>query len=192
MEKNPIARFREAFDRASKAGIELPEAAALATVAEGGRPSVRMVLLKGFDDQGFVFYTNVESNKGREIARNPNVSLCFWWPPLQEQVRIEGPVTRVSDAEADAYFATRDRESQIGAWASQQSRSLDSRDVLQGAFEAASRKYADQRVPRPPYWSGYRLKPERMEFWLGRPHRLHERYVYTRKGGAWIVTMLFP
>ncbi len=192
MEKNPITRFREVFERASKSGLDLPEAAALATAADGKRPSVRMVLLKGFDDEGFVFYTNVESNKGTHIARNPNVALCFWWPTLQEQVRIEGPVARVSDKEADAYFATRDRESQIGAWASRQSRELDSKEALQRAFEDASKEYEKKRVPRPPYWSGYRLRPERMEFWLGRPHRLHERYLYARKDGEWIVKMLYP
>jgi pyridoxamine 5'-phosphate oxidase len=192
MEKNPIARFREVFDRASKSGLEMPDAVALGTVGAGNRSSVRMVLLKGFDDDGFVFYTNLESNKGRDIAGNPNVALCFWWPILHEQVRIEGPVTRVSDAEADAYFATRDRDSQIGAWASQQSRELGSREALQRAFDSASKEYSNRDVPRPSFWSGFRLKPECIEFWLGRPHRLHERYLYTRKGADWTVTMLYP
>jgi pyridoxamine 5'-phosphate oxidase len=192
MEQNPIDRFREVYSRAKKSGIELPDAAALATVGKDTRPAVRMVLVKTVSEEGFVFYTNLESSKGQEIADNPHVSLCFWWPALQEQVRIEGPVERVSDEEADAYFATRDRDSQIGSWASHQSREMGSPDELLREFEAASRAYANRPVRRPPHWTGFRLCPERMEFWIGKPHRLHDRYLYTRSGDGWLVTMLFP
>ena len=192
MENDPIKRFHTAFSRAQDSGIESPDAAALATVDKDGRPAVRMVLLKEADERGFVFYTNLDSRKGREIANNPNVTLCFWWPPLQEQIRIEGTVVPVSDTEADAYFATRDRDSQIGAWASRQSSELGSLEELRRVFESAAKQFEDRDVPRPPNWSGFRVRPERIEFWLGRPHRLHERYVYTRRGDDWVVTMLHP
>ncbi len=192
MENDPIKRFHTAFSRAQDSGIESPDAAALATVDKDGRPAVRMVLLKEADERGFVFYTNLDSRKGREIANNPNVTLCFWWPPLQEQIRIEGTVVPVSAAEADAYFATRDRNSQIGAWASRQSSELGSLEELRRVFESAAKQFEDRDVPRPPNWSGFRVRPERIEFWLGRPHRLHERYLYTRRGDDWVVTMLHP
>ena len=192
MEKNPIKRFHEAFARARDAGAELFDAAALATVGKDGRPSARMVLVKEVTERGFVFYTNLDSRKGREIANNPNVTLCLWWPQLQEQIRIEGVVEPVSDAEADAYFATRDRESQIGAWASRQSSELGSPEELREAFGSEAKRFEDRDVPRPPNWSGFRLVPDRIEFWLGKPHRLHERYLYTRRGNDWIITMLHP
>lgn len=192
MEKDPIKRFRAAFSRAQDGGVELPDAAALATVDEDGSPTARMVLLKQADQEGFVFYTNLDSRKGREIANNPNVTLCFWWSALQEQIRIEGAVVPVSDAEADAYFATRDRNSQIGAWASRQSSELGSLEELHGEFESVAEQYEDRDVPRPPNWSGFRVRPERIEFWLGKPHRLHERYLYTRRGNDWVITMLYP
>ena len=192
MENNPIKRFHEAFARAREAGAELFDAAALATVGKDGRPSARMVLVKEVTERGFVFYTNLDSRKGREIANNPNVTLCLWWPQLQEQIRIEGVVEPVSDAEADAYFATRDRESQIGAWASRQSSELGSPEELRKAFESEAKRFENRDVPRPPNWSGFRLVPDRIEFWLGKPHRLHERYLYTRRGNGWIITMLHP
>jgi pyridoxamine 5'-phosphate oxidase len=192
MENNPIKRFHTAFSRAQDSGVELPDAAALATVDEDGRPTARMVLLKQADEEGFVFYTNLDSRKGREIANNPNVTLCFWWPALQEQIRIQGTVVPVSDDEADAYFATRDRNSQIGAWASRQSSELGSLEELRGAFESVAEQYENHDVPRPPNWSGFRVRPERIEFWLGKPHRLHERYLYTRQGDDWVITMLYP
>jgi pyridoxamine 5'-phosphate oxidase len=192
MEKDPIARFGEVYGRAQKSGIDLPDAAGLATVGEDGKPSLRMVLLKGVDERGFVFYTNLESQKGREIELNPNVSLCFWWPPLKEQVRIDGQAELVSDTEADAYFATRDRLSQIGAWASRQSSELESIEQLMDDVDRVATEYENREVPRPPHWSGYRLKPERIEFWISRPFRLHERYLYTRQGDGWTVTVLYP
>jgi pyridoxamine 5'-phosphate oxidase len=192
MEKNPIKRFHAAFSRAQDGGVELPDAATLATVDEDGRPTARMVLLKQADQDGFVFYTNLDSQKGREIENNPNVALCFWWPALQEQIRIEGAVVPVSDGEADAYFATRDRNSQIGAWASRQSGELGSLEEMRGEFESVAEQYEDRDVPRPPNWSGFRVRPERIEFWLGKPHRLHERYLYTRRGNDWVITMLSP
>jgi pyridoxamine 5'-phosphate oxidase len=192
MEKNPIQRFRDAYSRAEKSGMDLPEAAGLATVGEEGQPSLRMVLLKGVDEDGFVFYTNLRSQKGKEIAKNPRVALCFWWPPIQEQVRIEGTVVVVSDAEADAYFATRDRSSQIGAWASQQSDEMKTDTELLDAVEKLADEYENRDVPRPSHWSGYRLRPERIEFWKGRPFRLHERHLYTRRGDGWVITSLYP
>jgi len=191
MEKNPIKRFLEAFSRARDAA-ELFDAAALATVGDDGRPAVRMVLVKEVTERGYVFYTNLDSRKGREISNNPNVTLCFWWPQLQEQIRIEGMVEPVSDTEADAYFATRDRESQIGAWASRQSSELGSLEGLRDAFESEAKRYKDRDVPRPPNWSGFRLVPDRIEFWLGKPNRLHERYLYTRHDSDWVITLLHP
>lgn len=192
MEQDPIKRFRDAYARAEQSGVMLSDACALATADDKCRPSLRMVLLKAVDDRGFVFYTNLASRKARELAANPQASLCFWWPPLQEQVRIEGVVERVSDSEADEYFGTRDRSSQLGAWASKQSREMESREELTEAFEDVATRYEGRDVPRPPHWSGYVLVPQRIEFWLGKPYRLHERYLYTRQGGGWGVTLLYP
>jgi len=192
MEKNPIQRFQEVYTRAGQCGLELAEAASLATSDKDGRPSVRVVLLKDYDEEGFVFYTNLKSRKAKDIEQNPLVSLCFWWAPLQEQVRIEGPAEVVSDAEADAYFATRDRESQIGAWASHQSDKLGSSDELAKSFESSTKEFEGAEVPRPPHWGGYRLIPEEIEFWIGKPHRLHERFLYKRQNGSWVMTMLYP
>ena len=165
---------------------------ALATADAQGRPSVRMVLLKGFDQQGFVFYTNSESQKGTQLAANPQAALCFYWKSLQRQVRVEGAVMPVGDEEADAYFATRARDSQIGAWASQQSRAMSGRFELEKAIARYAAKYAIGRVPRPPYWLGYRLAAERLEFWQDRPFRLHDRLVYVLDGGAWRTEKLYP
>ena len=192
MTQDPIERFKESLARWKATGFALYDAAALATAGNDGMPSVRVVLLKNVDSRGFVFYTNLESQKGRELAANPKASLCFWWWELHEQVRIEGTVERVSDEEADAYFATRERGSQIGAWASRQSEALASRRELEDAFAEFDEKYKDAPIPRPPYWSGYRLAPERIEFWHGKADRLHERYLYTRTPSGWDVTILYP
>ena len=192
MSNDPFARFEEVFARARASGIELPEACSLATVDKNGRPSNRQVLLKGVDERGFVFYTNTESRKGDDLRANPHASLCFWWSTLQEQVRIDGPAEPVSPEEADAYFATRDRESQIGAWASQQSRPLQSRQALEAAFAEYREKFGDGEVPRPRHWSGYRIIPETIEFWIGRPYRLHDRVLYRKSDNRWIATRLYP
>ena len=187
-----VQRFRELYARAQKLDISEPTAVSLATADADGRPSVRTVLLKGFDERGFVFYTNKLSRKGRALADNPRAALCFHWQPLQEQVLVEGSVTGVSVAEADAYWATRARISQIGAWASQQSEFMKGKDELQQRFAEFEQKFADKPVPRPPHWSGFRLKPELMEFWSSRPGRLHERERYLVADGAWIHRWIYP
>ena len=189
---NPIERFRALYQRAVEAGIELASATALASVGGDGRPSVRVVLLKGVDERGFVFYTNLESRKARELAANPNAALCCWWTPLLSQVRIEGVVERVTSAEADAYFATRPRGSQLGAWASKQSEVLASRDELVAASRDYETEFEGRDVPRPEFWSGFRLLPESIEFWTGRPDRLHERELYMKTGDVWTVKLLYP
>ena len=190
--QDPFARFAAWFDDATGKEPRDPNAMALATADAAGRPSVRMVLLKGFDSQGFVFYTNLESQKGRELTANPRAALCFYWKSLQRQVRVEGAVSLVSADEADAYFASRARDSQIGAWASEQSRVLTGRFELEKAIARYAAKYAIGRVPRPPHWSGFRLAPERIEFWQERPFRLHDRLVFVRDGAAWRTEKLYP
>ncbi|MGH7047374.1 MAG: pyridoxamine 5'-phosphate oxidase [Stellaceae bacterium] len=179
--------FGEAHDRE-----ELAEAMTLATAARDGRPSLRAVLLKGFDARGFVFYTNLESRKSGELADNPQAALCFLWKTLRRQVRIEGEVTAVSEAEADAYFASRPRDSRIGAWASDQSRPLSSRAALEQRIEKFGRRFADAEVPRPPFWSGFRVAPQRIEFWQERPSRLHDRWLFIREAQGWRCQRLFP
>ena len=164
----------------------------LGTIEKGGQPSVRIVLLKAFDERGFVFYTNYEGRKGRELLAHPNAALCFYWPPIHIQVRVEGAVTRVSDDEADTYFATRDRGSQLGAWASRQSRPLESPTALDERVARYEREFAGRDVPRPKFWSGFRVAPERIEFWKGKPNRLHERHLYTRDGDGWRIETLYP
>jgi pyridoxamine 5'-phosphate oxidase len=191
---DPIDRFVKLYEEAARAYPIEYNAMILSTVGADGRPSSRVVLLKGVDPSGFVFYTNLESRKGRELARTPWVALCFWWPRLECQVRIEGRATQVGDEEADAYFATRPRASQLGAWASRQSELLPSRDLLEARVAELDRQYEGREVPRPPFWSGFRVAPERMEFWKNRPNRLHDREVYRlpAEGGPWIVERLFP
>ena len=187
----PIEQFARWF---AEAAAREPEANAMtvATVAPGGAPAARMILLKGVDDRGFVFYTNLDSRKGGELRENPHVALCFHWKSLGRQVRVEGVVERVSEEEADAYFATRPRESQLGAWASDQSRPLESRARLEERVAAAEKRFGGGPIPRPPRWSGYRVLPSRIEFWESRPFRLHERLVYSREGGAWRSQRLYP
>jgi pyridoxamine 5'-phosphate oxidase len=188
----PFDEFKTWLDEAWKKEPADAHAMTLATATPDGRPSARMVLLKGADERGFVFYTNFESRKGRELLDNPHAALLFHWKSLRRQVRIEGETAPVSDAEADAYFSTRARASQIGAWASLQSRALESRFHLEKRVAEYTARYAIGRVPRPPYWSGFRLSPKRIEFWQDGAFRLHDRLVFTRAGEAWTTEKLFP
>jgi pyridoxamine 5'-phosphate oxidase len=189
---DPLAFFDEWIAEARMSEINDPEAMALATCGAGGQPSVRMVLLKGHGPDGFVFYTNEQSEKGAQLAENPRAALLFHWKSLRRQVRIEGAVERVSDAEADAYFDSRARDSQLGAWASDQSRPLDSRATFEQRFEEMKRRFDGEAVPRPPHWGGYRVVPERIEFWSDRAYRLHERRLFTRQDGGWSEGLLYP
>ncbi len=190
---DPMRLFDSWFDAAVRAGILEPNAMSLATVDAQGRPSVRIVLLKGFDARGLVFYTDYHSRKGRELSANPNAALCFWWPPMERQVRIEGSVASIPPAESDAYFATRPRESQFGAQVSNQSEVIADRAVLERRLQELRSVYQDRAVPRPPHWGGYRLSPRRIEFWQGRPSRLHDRLLYSRGAdGAWTCERLSP
>lgn len=192
MTNDPIARFKELLAQAEQSDLSPHNAAALATAGKDPEPTVRMVLLKDVDDRGFVFYTNLESRKARQLAENPRASLCFWWPQLKRQVRVEGVIQLASDREADEYFASRPRGSQIGAWASHQSSELSSREELLAAVALLTDKYKDRAIPRPPRWSGYRLAPERIEFWKEQPDRLHERELYIRQPVGWKITLLAP
>jgi pyridoxamine 5'-phosphate oxidase len=169
-----------------------PNAMSLATVGMSGNPSVRIVLMKDVDERGFVFYTNLEGRKGRELRTHPVAAICFHWAALEVQVRAEGPVELVSDEEADAYFATRPRESQIGAWASIQSQPIEHAQDLGERVAEYEKMYEGREVPRPPHWSGFRLRHERIEFWKARPGRLHERHLYTRSGESWTMETLYP
>jgi pyridoxamine 5'-phosphate oxidase len=189
---DPFALFDQWFAEAKASEINDPEAMALATADGECRPSVRMVLLKGHGPDGFVFYTNEQSDKGGQIEANPNAALLFHWKSLRRQVRVEGEVIRVPDAEADAYFASRARDSQLGAWASDQSAPLDSREMFEQRFEDMKRKFEGQDVPRPPHWGGYRVIPDRIEFWTDRPYRLHERHLFVRDGQGWREGLLYP
>ena len=192
MADDPHALFDAWFAEARATEPNDADAMALATVDATGAPSVRMVLLKGHDDRGFVFYTNYESRKGGELAANPRAALLFHWKSLRRQVRIEGDVAPVSDQEADAYFATRSRESQLGAWASDQSRPLESRALFEDRYDEVVARFAATDVPRPPHWSGWRVAPARIEFWRDRPHRLHERRLFTRAADGWAESLLYP
>lgn len=195
MTLDPIAEFRALYAQAEatdRAQLPDPSTMALATSGEDRQPSVRMVLLKGVDARGFVFYTNRHSQKARDLTENARAALCFYWPALDTQIRVEGTVTDVSDADADAYFASRARESQIGAWASNQSQPLDSWNELLASVRDVEARYNGQSVPRPPWWSGYRVRPERIEFWHAGAFRLHERRLYERSGDDWTVRLLNP
>ncbi len=187
-----LERFRRGFDQAVAAAVPEPTAMTLATVDERGHPCARTVLLKGHDRDGFVFYTNLGSRKGRQLKINPRASLVLWWREIAHQVLIDGPVTQVSDGEADEYFATRPRLSQIGAWASIQSSELDSRDTLEARVARYEQEFADRPVSRPPHWSGFRVRPERVEFWYGHEFRLHERVCYEPVDGRWQERLLYP
>lgn len=189
---DPFAQFDAWFREAREAEPSNSNAMTLATVSSAGRPSTRVVLLKDHDPQGFVFYTNFNSQKGQELLANPHASLCFYWKSLDRQIRIEGVARPVADEEADAYYASRPRGSQIGAWASEQSRSIASRELLEERVEELTKKYEGADIPRPPHWSGFRVVPDRIEFWTNRESRLHDREVFLRDGAAWTALRLQP
>ncbi|MGE5562588.1 MAG: pyridoxamine 5'-phosphate oxidase [Bacillota bacterium] len=192
MGTDPFRLFDEWFALARESEPNDANAMALATAGADGQPHVRMVLLKGHGPDGFVFYTNEQSAKGEQLRENARAALLFHWKSLRRQVRIEGAVERVSGSEADAYFATRSRDSQLGAWASDQSRRLDSRATFEQRFEEMKSRFEGADVPRPPHWGGYRVMPRTIEFWTDRPHRLHERRLFTRAAGGWAEGLLYP
>jgi pyridoxamine 5'-phosphate oxidase len=192
MTENPLERFQEWFREAEQVGVEVPEVMTLATADAGGTPSARMLLLKSADEDGFVFYSGYASRKGGELDENPRAALVFYWRPLGKQIRVEGRVERVSEAESAAYFATRPRGSQLAAWASQQSRPLASREELGRRYGELERVYEGREVPLPPHWGGYRLRPEAIEFWQHRENRLHDRIRYTRAREGWRHELLSP
>ena len=190
--REALDRFDALFRRAAACDLNEPTAVTVATVGADGAPSARVVLLKGYDTSGFVFYTNTLSRKGHELAANPRVAMCFFWDPLMEQVRVEGRVSPVTDAEADAYWNSRHPGSRLGAWASDQSEPLESRETLVARVAAFAERFGAGPIPRPPHWSGYRVAPNRIEFWLSLPNRLHERTCYSLEGGEWRVSLLAP
>jgi len=187
-----IDRLRHLLDRAKETLLPEPSAVCLATADANGAPRARMVLMRGLDATGCVFYTNLGSRKGQHLAQNSRAALCFYWPPLAQQVTVEGVIASVSDAEADAYWSSRPRESQIGAWASRQSEPLPSRFTLLRRVLKDTARFSTGPIPRPPFWSGFRLVPARIEFWSSRPARLHERWCYERQEGGWRKTLLYP
>ena len=192
MTDDPLERFQDWFREAKQAGVEVPEVMTLATADAGGTPSARMLLLKSADEDGFVFYSGYASRKGGELDENPRAALVFYWRPLGKQIRVEGSVERVSEAESAAYFATRPRGSQLAAWASQQSRPLASREELERRYVELEREYEGREVPLPPHWGGYRLRPDAIEFWEHRENRLHNRIRYTRAREGWRTERLAP
>lgn len=189
---NPIQQFEKWFHEAVDAKVMEPNAMTVATVSPGGQPSARIVLLRNFSENGFVFYTNYTSRKGEEISANPKAALLFFWPELERQVRIEGTLTKQTAEESDSYFNSRPRSSRVGAWTSEQSKAIASREVLDDAYELLSKKYPGEDVPRPPYWGGYVLSPDAVEFWQGRPSRLHDRILYTLEESNWRIARLAP
>jgi len=190
---NPFEQFKIWFDQALFAQLPEPNAMTIATATTNGKPSARMVLLKDYDERGFVFYTNYESNKGQQLVENPWGAIAFWWAELERQVRIEGRVEKVSPAESDAYFHSRPKASQLGAWASNQSQVIDSREVLERRLQQLKEEYENKEVPRPPNWGGFRVIPTEIEFWQGRPSRLHDRLLYQRsEDGSWRIQRLSP
>lgn len=192
IDRDPIKQFQTWFNDAFEAELPLPEAMTLATATSDGKPSARMVLLKQVDHEGFVFYTNYNSAKAQQLDANPYAALVFYWAKLDRQVRIEGSISRTTREESLAYFATRPRESQIGAWASDQSKEISSRAELEQQAEELEKQYRDREIECPEHWGGYRLKPERIEFWKSRLGRLHDRILYQREGDSWIITRLAP
>ena len=192
IDRDPIKQFQTWLNDAFEAGLPLPEAMTLATATPDGKPSARMVLLKQVDHDGFVFYTNYNSDKAEQLDENPYAALVFYWAKLDRQVRVEGSISRTSREESLAYFATRPRESQIGAWASEQSEVISSRAELEQRAEELEKQYRDREIECPEHWGGYRLKPERIEFWKSRIGRLHDRILYQREGDAWTITRLAP
>jgi pyridoxamine 5'-phosphate oxidase len=192
MATDPFALFDEWLAEAAASEPNEPEAMTIATAGSDGQPSARMVLLKAHGPQGFTFYTHEQSAKGQDLAENPRAAILFHWKSLCRQIRIEGGIERVSDAEADAYFATRSRDARIGAWASDQSLPLDSRETFERRFEEVKQRYEGRDVPRPTGWIGYRVVPDRFEFWTAREHRLHERRLFARDGAGWTEGLLYP
>jgi pyridoxamine 5'-phosphate oxidase len=190
---NPFEQFKTWFDQAVAAQLPEPNAMTIATVTADGKPSARIVLLKDYDERGFVFYTNYKSHKGQQLVENPWGAIAFWWAELERQVRIEGRVEKVSPAESDAYFHSRPKGSQLGAWASNQSQVIESREVLEQQLQKLKEEYDNKQVPRPPNWGGFRVIPSEIEFWQGRPSRLHDRLLYQRgEDGSWKIQRLSP
>jgi len=192
-DRNPFKQFQVWFDQALAAQLPEPNAMTVATVTKSGKPRARVVLLKNFDERGFVFYTNYHSHKGQELADNPQAAIAFWWAELERQVRIEGRVLKVSDRESDEYFHSRPFNSRLGAWASEQSQVIESREVLEQSLQDLKTKYENQDIPRPPHWGGFRVIPTAIEFWQGRPSRLHDRLLYSLlDDGSWQIERLSP
>jgi len=190
---NPFEQFTLWFDQAVATKLPEPNAMTLATATPDGKPSARMVLLKGYDERGFIFYTNYKSRKGQQLLANPWGAIAFWWTQLERQVRIEGQIEQVSPEESDAYFHSRPQDSQLGAWASEQSQVIDSREVLEQRLQQLKKEYENKTIPRPPHWGGFRLIPVAIEFWQGRPSRLHDRLLYQRtEEGSWMIQRLSP